>query len=57
MLVIDGLRVYRANANLDDGTPVCIRAIRPDDKDRLAGHFERLSSQSRYRLSSDFEKL
>jgi len=56
MLAIDGLRVYRANANLGDGTSVCIRAIRPDDKDRLSGHFERLSSQSRYRRFFGFRK-
>jgi hypothetical protein len=46
----------RANANLRDGTPICIRAIRPDDKDRLVGHFERLSSQSRYRRFLGFRK-
>jgi GNAT superfamily N-acetyltransferase len=39
---------YSADAILRDGTPVCIRAIRPDDKERLAGHFARLSSDSRY---------
>ena len=48
MLAIDDLRGYSANAILRDGTPVCIRAIRPDDKERLAGHFDRLSSDSRY---------
>jgi hypothetical protein len=48
MLVIDDLRGYSANAILRDGTPVCIRAIRPDDKERLAGHFDRLSSDSGY---------
>jgi GNAT superfamily N-acetyltransferase len=48
MLVIDDLRGYSANAMLRDGTPVCIRAIRPDDKERLVGHFDRLSSDSRY---------
>jgi len=48
MLAIDDLRGYSANAILRDGTPVCIRAIRPDDKERLVGHFDRLSSDSRY---------
>lgn len=48
MLVIDDRRGYSANAILRDGTSVCIRAIRPDDKERLAGHFARLSSDSRY---------
>jgi GNAT superfamily N-acetyltransferase len=48
MLVIDDLRGYSANAILRDGTSVCIRAIRPDDKVRLADHFDRLSSDSRY---------
>lgn len=48
MLAIDDLRGYSANAILRDGTPVCIRAIRPDDKEGLADHFDRLSSDSRY---------
>ncbi len=48
MVAIDDLRGYSADAILRDGTPVCIRAIRPDDKERLAGHFDRLSSDSRY---------
>jgi hypothetical protein len=48
MLAIDDFRGYSANAILRDGTPVCIRAIRPDDKERLVGHFDRLSSDSRY---------
>lgn len=48
MLAIDDLRGCSANAILRDGTPVCIRAIRPDDKEGLADHFDRLSSDSRY---------
>lgn len=48
MLAIDNLRGYSASAILRDGTPICIRAIRPDDKERLGGHFDRLSSNSRY---------
>jgi hypothetical protein len=34
---------------LRDGTPVCIRAIRPDDKERLRVAFERLSPGTVYR--------
>ena len=26
------------NANLRDGSPICILAMHPDDKDRLADH-------------------
>ncbi len=33
---------------LRDGTPVCIRAIRSDDKERLRSGFERLSPESVY---------
>ena len=39
---------FHACAVLRDGTPVCVRAIRPDDKDRLRIAFERLSSRSVY---------
>lgn len=35
-------------ALLDDGTPVCFRAIRPDDATRLERLFYRLSPQSLY---------
>ena len=35
-------------AALRDGTPVCLRAIRTDDKERLRTGFERLSPQSVY---------
>jgi RimJ/RimL family protein N-acetyltransferase len=38
-----------ARGLLRDGTPVCIRAIRPDDKERLRIAFKRLSAQSVYR--------
>jgi hypothetical protein len=48
MLTIDDLRNYSAHAMLRDGTPVYIRAIRPDDKERLADHFARLTAESRY---------
>ncbi len=39
---------YRALDLLRDGTPVCVRAIRPDDKERLRLAFERLSPRSVY---------
>ncbi len=35
-------------AVLRDGTPVCVRAIRPDDKERLRVAFARLSARSVY---------
>jgi RimJ/RimL family protein N-acetyltransferase len=38
-----------ATAVLRDGTPVHLRAIRPDDKERLRIAFERLSPRSVYR--------
>jgi ribosomal protein S18 acetylase RimI-like enzyme len=48
MLVTDNLRDYSTQTMLRDGTLVCLRAIGPDDKERLAAHFEQLSAQSRY---------
>jgi RimJ/RimL family protein N-acetyltransferase len=39
---------FRARAMLRDQTPVCIRAIRPDDKERLRIAFQRLSTRSVY---------
>jgi len=48
MLAIDDLRGYSTNAILRDGTSVFILTFRPDDKERLVGHFNRLSSDSRY---------
>ena len=39
---------FCVRAVLRDGTPVCIRAIRPDDKERLRTGFKRLSPQSVY---------
>jgi RimJ/RimL family protein N-acetyltransferase len=36
-------------AALRDGTPVCIRPVRPDDKERLRIAFERLSPETVYR--------
>ena len=40
---------FRAHAVLGDGIRVCLRAIRPDDKERLRTGFKRLSPQSVYR--------
>ena len=37
------------STTLRDGTPVLVRPIRPDDRDRLAAGFRRLSPESRYR--------
>jgi RimJ/RimL family protein N-acetyltransferase len=37
------------STKLRDGTPVLVRPIRPDDRDRLAAGFRRLSPESRYR--------
>jgi GNAT superfamily N-acetyltransferase len=48
MWAIDNLSDYSASATLRDGTPVRIRAIRPDDKEGLARHLYGLSSDSRY---------
>ena len=39
---------FRATAVLRDGTAVCVRAIRPDDKERLRIAFARLSARSVY---------
>ena len=49
---IDGdcrLAGFRSPAVLRDGTAVCVRAIRPDDKERLRIAFARLSARSVYR--------
>jgi GNAT superfamily N-acetyltransferase len=48
MWTLNELSEYSANAILRDGTPIRIRAIRPADKQRLARHFDGLSSDSRY---------
>ena len=40
---------FRAHAVLVDGIRVCLRAIRPDDKERLRIAFKRLSPQSVYK--------
>jgi GNAT superfamily N-acetyltransferase len=48
MWAIDNISNYSANATLRDGTPVRVRAIRPNDKERLARHFDGLGCDSRY---------
>jgi GNAT superfamily N-acetyltransferase len=40
--------LYREVATLGDGTEVLLRAVHPDDKDRLREGFARLSPESRY---------
>lgn len=40
---------FRSSASLRDGTPVCVRAIRPDDKERFKAGFRRLSPQTIHR--------
>lgn len=42
------LTSYTVEEKLRDGGAVLIRAIRPDDKDRLLEHFRALSPDSRY---------
>ncbi|MGA2409377.1 MAG: GNAT family N-acetyltransferase [Candidatus Binataceae bacterium] len=39
---------YHADELLRDGNPIHIRAIRPDDRERLLAHFHGLSQQSIY---------
>jgi GNAT superfamily N-acetyltransferase len=48
MWATNALSDYSTNAILRDGTSVRIRAIRPNDKQRLERHFDGLSSDSRY---------
>src|SRR5215469_11266882 len=45
--IIDAVN-YSALEILRDGTTILIRAIRPDDKQRLLQHFQGLSAQSVY---------
>jgi GNAT superfamily N-acetyltransferase len=52
------LRSYSARELLRDGSPIWIRAIRPDDKARLLEHFRNLSPQSVYfRFMGEHRKL
>ena len=39
---------YRAIDKLKDGTPVVVRAIRPEDKDRILDAFQGLDRDSVY---------
>lgn len=39
---------YREEAELSDGTPVLLRLVRPEDRDRLRAGFGQLSPESRY---------
>jgi GNAT superfamily N-acetyltransferase len=43
-----GLSGFRSAAVLRDGTAVCVRAIQPDDKERLRLAFARLSARTVY---------
>ena len=43
-----GAQQYSAEEILRDGSSIRVRAIRPDDKQRLADHFNQLSAQSVY---------
>jgi GNAT superfamily N-acetyltransferase len=43
------IRLEVVETTLRDGTPVLVRAIQPDDKERLQRGFQRLSEESRYR--------
>jgi RimJ/RimL family protein N-acetyltransferase len=43
-----GVCSFSRSATLRDGGSIRIRAIRPDDRERLRAHFERLSERSRY---------
>jgi GNAT superfamily N-acetyltransferase len=45
---MNGAANYYVRELLLDGAPILIRAIRPDDKQRLLHHFQRLSPQSVY---------
>jgi GNAT superfamily N-acetyltransferase len=47
---------YRVSEVLRDGTPITIRAIRPDDKERLLRHFQGLSAQSVYQRFIGFKR-
>ena len=47
---------YCANEVLRDGGPILIRAIRPDDKQRLLEHFARLSPRSIYQRFFGFKR-
>src|SRR5579885_1888048 len=45
---VDELRNYSARGILTDGSSILIRAIVPEDRQRLRAHFQRLSPESAY---------
>jgi GNAT superfamily N-acetyltransferase len=47
--VVEELRHYASDARLRDGRRIHVRAIRPDDRDRLLEHFKSLSCESVYK--------
>lgn len=47
---------YAADEILRDGSSIHIRAIRPDDRDRLLEHFRRLSARSLYQRFFGFRR-
>ena len=46
--MLSDARKYSVDATMLDGVAVHIRAIRPDDQERLHEHFKNLSEQSIY---------
>jgi GNAT superfamily N-acetyltransferase len=46
--MIDDVKNYRAEELLKNGTPVVIRAIRPDDKEKVVQAFKNLEKESIY---------
>lgn len=50
-------RTFSTLARLRDGSAIRIRAIRPDDKQRLLGHFSRLSAESVYQRFFGAKKI
>ena len=46
--MIDDIRNYRAEERLKNGQPVTVRAIRPDDKERISRAFHNLEKESIY---------
>ncbi|HEX4234698.1 MAG TPA: GNAT family N-acetyltransferase [Caldimonas sp.] len=53
---VDDDHHFSASAALRDGTPVTIRVMRPDDKERLAAAFGKLDSMSVYTRFFSFRK-
>jgi RimJ/RimL family protein N-acetyltransferase len=49
-------RGYRRNTQLRDGTPVLIRAIRPDDRERIVSAFHKLDPQTLYNRFFTFKR-